>query len=109
MNCKPGDLAVIIASDSHVNPDSGGVLCDVIDHPPSKYFALPDGTRAASNSPLCDRRVIRLHRTIVVRWTNGELHRAIYAVCPDSKLRPIRDNDGEDETLQWANKPEDQE
>ena len=27
-------------------------------------------------------------------------------LCPDQYLRPIRDSDGEDETLTWAGKPE---
>lgn len=27
-------------------------------------------------------------------------------ICPDEWLRPLRDSDGEDETLTWAGKPE---
>ncbi len=106
LNCKPGDLAVIIDSDPETNPDTGGVLCDVLCHPPGEYFNLPDGTPARCDSGPATTWVIRLHRPINVRWLDGGFHLASYAVCPDSKMRPIRDNPGEDETLTWAPKRE---
>ena len=90
LNCRPGDLAVIIDSDQRTNPDSGGVLCDVLSHPPAPHFNLPDGTPASSDSDLGSRWVIRLHRPVMVRWTDGGIRTATYAVCPDNKLRPIR-------------------
>lgn len=106
INCKPGDLAVIIASDPYANPDSGGVLCDVLHHPPAEDFDLPDGFPVHANQDLNRRWVIRLHRPITVRWNFGATRSSMYAVCPDNMLRPIRDNDGEDETLTWAPKHE---
>jgi len=106
LNCKPGDMAIIIDSDPFRNPDTGGVLCDVLHHPPLGYFRFPDGTPAArAERPACSW-VIRLHRPIQVRWTAGEIRTAVYAVCPDNKLRPIRDQPGADETLEWAPKIE---
>lgn len=101
LNCRPGDLAVIIDSDPIWNPDTGGVLCDVIDHPPASYFNLPDGTPADSSGDPSNRWVIRLHRPVMVRWTRGEIRTAVYAVCPDNKLRPIRPqaDDAQDEML----------
>ena len=108
LNCKPGDLAVIIDSHPRSNPDTGGVLCDVLHHPPSEFFALPDGTTSFANAPLGARWVIRLHRPISVRvGVGGKFRPATYAVCPDSKLRPIRPqaDDGQDETLQWRDVP----
>lgn len=107
LNCKPGDLAVIVDSDPKCNPDTGGVLCDVLYHPPSDYFKLPDGTNAHASLPFENRWVIRLHRPIKTLWWDGKLHDATYAVCPDNKMRPIRDpgEDATDETLQWLDVP----
>lgn len=105
MNCKPGDLAIIIDSDSRTNPDTGGVLCDVLYHPTGEYFHLPDGTLSTASTPLSQRWVIRLHRPITVRSLAGGMRQATYAIYPDSKLRPIRDNPGQDETLQWRDVP----
>ena len=106
LNCKPGDLAVI--TDNHAsNPDTGGVLCDVLHHPPSEFFELPDGTKSYSNIPLGARWVIRLHRPITARRLDGTYRQATYAVCPDNKMRPIRDpgEDARDETLSWIDTP----
>lgn len=105
LNCKPGDLAVIIDSNPVVNPDTGGVLCDVLHHPPARHFDLPDGTPARCLGDLSARWVIRLHRQIKVLWGDGTHHLATYAVCHDSKMRPIRDNPGADETLTWLDVP----
>jgi hypothetical protein len=82
MNCKPGDLAVVVAAD---NPENIGRIVLVLGqaHRPGTW-------------------VIRYHG-----------HPGVTAVGPcwepwtyDYELRPIRDNDGEDETLTWAGKPE---
>lgn len=37
---------------------------------------------------------------------SGEVRRAIYATVRDVALRPIRPDEGDDETLAWAGKPE---
>lgn len=109
LNCRPGDLAVIIASDPLTNPDTGGVLCDVL-HAPSPHIGrvtFPDGTATTSTID-CPKWVIRTHRPIsVTRFVDGRLILVTYAVCPDSKLRPIRPqaDDGQDETLTWREVP----
>lgn len=109
MNCKPGDMAVIIDSDQYSNPDTGGVLCDVL-HMPSPHIGrvtLPDGTVTTTTSDR-PKWVIRTHRPILVSLFNGGgLTSVTYAICPDSKLRPIRPqaDDGQDETLQWRDGP----
>ena len=42
---------------------------------------------------MVDRKIISTHGTLI-------------NIVPDSFLRPIRDNPGDDETLTWAGKPE---
>jgi hypothetical protein len=79
MNCKPGDLAVVI----HTNPawtKHIGRLVRVLE--PSK--CLPAG-----------------------HWLTDIEEPGYQSVhFWDGWLRPIRDNDQEDETLTWAGKPE---
>lgn len=81
MNCKPGDLAYIVGSRNV--PEMNGVVVHVV--------------RAISRGVwLCAGYEI-------------ERNAASWGLPPhiyDSYLRPIRDNDGEDETLTWAGKPE---
>ena len=80
MNCKPGDLAVIVGC--HPNQKyTLGHICTIIrrsDHPqtgePGWHFEPP------------------------VRLTDNN--------CTlDAYLRPLRDQPGDDETLTWAGKP----
>lgn len=81
MNCKPGDLAVVIGCRSH--PELNGIVLTVV-RAVSPYAWLCAG-----------------HEIERVSWS--------YGVPPhifDDKLRPIRDNDGEDESLAWAGKPQ---
>lgn len=83
MNCKPGDLAVIVSVD--------GVAA--LDHMLGQI-----------------RRVSRLQQAWDgPAWEYlGERFTACGLVCeaiPDRWLRPIRDSDGTDETLIYAGKP----
>ena len=81
MNCKPGDLAVIVGFRSH--PELNGIILTVVE-------------AVAPNIWLCSGHEI-------------ERVSEIYGTRPwiyDEKLRPIRDSDGEDETLSWAGKPQ---
>ena len=78
MNCKPGDLAIVVG-----------------------YF----------NDPTVIGRIYRCvelryaeHRGIHF-WTTDPPQPAPYLGIADKHLRLIRDNDGEDETLQWAPVP----
>jgi len=102
LNCKPGDLAVIIA-DHKLHPDSGGRLCDVLFESPAGYFDLPDGVPTESTT--WPSWVIKLHNPILILWPDGISGPANYASCPDAKLRPIRDQPGADETLSWVDVP----
>ena len=100
MNCKPGDLAVI------VHPKSAGKLVSVLHAVPGLKYTLPDGYPAMANVDgkaewVCES----LGSSFTARLSSGELRYARYAGIHDQWLRPIRPTDGEDETLQWAGKP----
>ena len=85
MNCRPGDLAIVVKS----NAGNEGVLLDVI-------------RQAEIGSWLC----IALTEGVgtIRRFMPGD-----QVICTDSCLRPLRDNDGQDETLTWAGLPNKQE
>jgi hypothetical protein len=86
MNCKPGDLAIAISSCPTKKHNVGALL------------------RVISLSKRPGKWNVELLQDCVI---DGFVYRA-GSICyaSDSRLRPIRDNDGEDETLQWAGKPE---
>lgn len=79
MNCKPGDLCITVRA---IRPENLGTLVVVVevDIQASRVFG--------STAWIVDGPGI------------GDL-------ALDDWLRPIRDNDGEDETLTWAGKPSD--
>lgn len=87
LNCKPGDLAVIFKGMRNVGRL---VECLALTEAPSESSYLGSlgwAVRTLDGEP--------------IRWTFsyfGEF-------APDDHLKPIRDNDGEDETLQWLEVP----
>lgn len=77
MNCKPGDVAMIVSvytKDAHKHL---GEIVECVD-----WFLDFDGNERWN-----------------IRARDG------MDTCDDCNMRPIRDNDGEDETLQWAGLP----
>ena len=76
MNCKQGDLAVVIRPPQS-KPEWLGRIVKITE--PSKR---KPGWWAVEPGP----------------WKR--------AICIDANLRPIRDQPGDDETLTWAGKPE---
>jgi hypothetical protein len=77
MNCKPGDLAYTVGCRNA--PEVNGHVVEVVE----------------LVGPAC----------WLVRGEFIERNAAMWGVRPhvfDKYLRPIRDNDGEDETLTWA-------
>lgn len=89
MNCKPGDLAVVVRS---VSGNLGKVV---------RVRVMINDVEFIDGSKLrC--------------WTFegptmfGSLGRLV-TVIPDECLRPLRDNPGQDETLTWAGLPNKQE
>ena len=82
MNCREGDLAVVVRS--HAGNEGRIVRC----------VRLVMGNGALGYGP---------------RWvTEPPLYSDLGWVVPplDVCLRPIRDNDGEDESFSWAGKPQ---
>ncbi len=90
LNCRPGDLARIVNSEAGNNDKI--VLC-------VRFAGLvPFGFIGARPKILAGWVIDRELRGGDGRYSN---------VVEDCKLRPIRDNPGEDETLTWAGKPAD--
>lgn len=83
MNCKLGDLAVIVRS----AVGNEGLIVEVIamSELRPQYDWIVKATRA-------------------IRWQSGQICKEGHA--KDSSLRPIRDNDGEDEMLRIVGKPQ---
>lgn len=98
MNCKPGDLAVIVGFNP-AHPHTTGRIVDVIEAAPVGVgFRLPDGK---SHHPCrAGAWIIRFHNPVNLNAIRGRSS-AVFAVCPDAHLRPIRDpgEDAVDETL----------
>jgi hypothetical protein len=89
MNCKPGDLAVVVKAD---NVASIGRIVRCMSLVPALLVRGRYRNRAAD----C------WYTDVDVTTWDGSLSR----YCPDDCLRPIRDQDGEDETMAWAGKPQ---
>ena len=78
MNCKPGDLALVInQSSAHPNRDKIVQITKRSDLFPDSWVTNP---------------VLRCYLGMEIHWK-------------DCSLRPIRDTPSEDETLQWAPVP----
>lgn len=82
MNCKPGDLAVIVQSHDERNIGKFVTVLDAWDE--SSWWIVS---------------------TSVLYARTGDIPAGKEIGAYDSHLRPIRDSDGEDETLTWAGKP----
>ena len=79
MNCRPGDLAIQISGQK---PEYIGRICTVV--------RVYDGILFAHYG--------------FAWWIDVGEGKLMH--CRDAALRPIRDNDGEDETFTWAGKPQ---
>ena len=104
MNCKPGDLAVVVSlggSFAHLNDR----IVEVLERAPNSPFVkLPNGAVSRGE----ERCWIVHFPGKVAMPLGGEAHKQThYAVCRDENLRPIRDpgEDAVDETLQWLPVP----
>jgi hypothetical protein len=84
MNCKPGDLAIIVGTS-----DYAGKLVEVLYAAPRDRFALPDGY---PHQPCADGQwVVKILGSPVrapTAW--GKFRLTHYAAGRDEKLRPIR-------------------
>jgi hypothetical protein len=94
MNCKQGDMAVVIRSIA----GNEGKIVSCLRFVPAGSF-IP-GTKIKTTG---DGWEIDVHIRIADRNTRMILGTAPWAI--DCALMPIRDIPGEDETLTWAGKP----
>jgi hypothetical protein len=85
MNCKPGDLAIIVRARYKRNL---GAIVRVIDCAETKWLDGKIGPGWSFDGP-------------VLIGTFGFVVNRI----EDENLRPLRDSDGQDETLAWAGLP----
>lgn len=105
MNCKPGDLAVIVKFNP-AYPHMTGKIVDVIElSPVGVWFNLPNGK---SHKPCGSQSwIIKFPNPVDLSAIRGRSS-SLYAVCPDHALRPLRDpgEDAEDEMLLITGLPE---
>lgn len=100
MNCKPGDLAVLVDSDFEEN--IGGLVLVICVADPQKFVPSPDPVNELEWECELLTQQMGWDDAENYSWSKPGDRQAIY----DRYLRPIRDNDGEDETLTWAGKPQ---
>lgn len=100
MNCKQGDLAVVVYAE--LTPEMIGALVEVV------RFARPEevvcGIRYDNDLPAWVCRPVS--GRIPIRLLSGKFRIVTERVICDCLLRPIRPDEGEDETFQWAGKPQ---
>lgn len=89
LNCKPGDLAVIVKSSC----GNEGVIVTCVEFLGVLQFVDPRG------NPTYQAPAWRVDKKI--RTIGGATEDRI----PDFRLRPLRDNPGQDETLTWLDVP----
>lgn len=93
MNCTPGDLAIVV-NDIEM-PCNNGALVKVVRKADPEDYDIPDICWE------CEALSTIIHECGYVAHPgdDGVGYR-------DRELRPLRDHNGEDETLTWAGKPE---
>jgi hypothetical protein len=99
MNCKPGDLAVIVRSVDPRLAQNIGLIIKVV-RPFLNGQRTPDG-RTYWNS---DQPRWLVHSTSASLWDG--VVKSCWHVCFDASLRPIRDQPGADQTLTWKPVPQ---
>ena len=86
LRCKPGDIAVIIKG-----PNEGALIAVLMTSPNLKSPSwLVESLQGPLHGGYSDGRP-----NVTCRWGNIQ----------DDRLRPLRDNPGPDETLQWKKVP----
>lgn len=86
MNCKPGDLAIVIRECRY----KGRLLEVLYARPPEgTYYTLPNG-RSAHVTTSGPGWVVRLLEPMQVLYTDGVTRTTIYGDCQDSDLKPLR-------------------
>ena len=99
MNCKPGDLAVVVGHEGVHDVGCLGRIVEVI-RAGSDWSDVGDSRHHWRCMDVSGRPMP--WQDPDGSWGFGDITQ-----IPDSDLRPIRDQPGADETLTWAGKPSD--
>jgi len=103
MNCKPGDLAITLGC----HPDYSGKIVSVL-HRAVNGETLPNGNRYGdvSTEPAWVIEYSHDIPVVIVDGANRSTILSRFGVADDRRLRPIRDGEGQDETLTWVETPQ---
>ena len=103
MNCKQGDIAIIVRS--KFVPDLLGRVVEVVSAAPTgKSFQLPNGQLHRELADTRFRWVCKFQSPVMAPSDTGPI-KTVYAPVPDECLRPIRDQPGKDEMLRIVGLP----
>src|SRR3954471_2539946 len=114
MNCRPGDLAVILKPATAPQADEvTGLIVTVVERAGyiNNMGDSPDGrpVRFSSYDPTCAAWIVHTAtpRNDLIDRQTGEVYATRFFVIWDHRLRPIRDpgDDARDETLAWLPAP----
>lgn len=106
-NCKVGDLAIVVAPRSGGWCADTGKFAEVLELIGPGDFRTPDCIVVRRDGDDSAAWLIKYQRAALYVGIDGRMRTSFYAVMWDSRLRPIRDQPGEDETLTWAGLPQD--
>lgn len=90
MNCRPGDLAIVV--NDFENPENNGALLKIIAH------ALPGQWDIPADWNCIPLSTFRFDDKVVAPGRGVLGYR-------DRELRPLRDSDDQDQTLDWVGHP----
>ena len=88
MNCKPGDLAIVVTSD----PQYNGRLVEVLYATPPGSYKLPDGYPAVHDGSEPCWVLKMIGYPAAAPLTTGGIRQTWYGSGPDRALRPLRDD-----------------
>lgn len=106
LNCKVGDLAIVVAPRSGGQCPDIGKFAEVLEFVGPGDLRTPDNIVVRRNGDNAPAWLIKYQRPALNVGIDGRMRTSLYAVMWDSRLRPIRDQPGEDETLSWAGLPQ---
>ena len=106
LNCKPGDLAIVLPPKTVNWCPSTDKIVEVVRAIGAERFRTPDGIFIdGASGDGGNYWLVKFQRPELVVAVDGRIRTSFYTGMPDSRLRPIRDQPGEDETLTWAGLP----
>ena len=101
-NCKVGDLAIVVRS----TLGNLGKIVRVLESY-RNGFRGPDG-RGYASSPARTTWIVECDGGLATKLTNNGIVSLKVRAFSDAGLRPIRDQEGDDETILWEGLPQGQ-